>query len=255
MAPDSRGQTRRTFLARTGLVAGSALLAGCKVDTPFEPDPPASPDRDRSALYLDESGSPERDGPAVLGALLVDRPEAQLLSLHDLRRRHRYYTRLDYSRANRHQVAYAASVLERFASDDGLSFTARIFPGRAGRAGSSRSGGAGLPADAYLRLARELSSSGGVGEIRVERRSVAGGDGALDAYLRERFSSPRVRAVEASGDDLAQLAGYLTGLVFGDVSGTRSGVKVRMIRGLRDLLGVSRLGRTMHHEAAGFTVA
>lgn len=234
MDDDRTSLDRRSFLTRGAAVLGSGLLAGCGLE-PTAPDAAGSRDSsvDRLHLYADESGTPGTGEVYVVGVLSAAEPERHRIAVADLRRAHSYRCRLEYRSTDRLKVPFARALIRYFVEDDDLRLVARFGGGPAANPEWTA-------ADAYADAITRVDGRGaGTVTLRVEPRP--GRDG-FDEAVRSAAEAPtRVSVADTRRDDLAQLTGFLTGSVYGDLTGTGASVKRELIRELRSALGVVSL--------------
>ena len=202
---------RRTFIA--GLAAVPALRPEIAAASP------------RTVGFVAESGK-RGAWPLVVGLLVAPAPEAHDLQIELLRRQHGYPRTLRYMSTDRNKTAFAAALIDYTAAANDLTFTVVIADDALGKWPTI---GDGKDA-AYAGIYRQLVPVNPGFSISLPRRSDNRRDAALRASLANDLTiEPR----RARRSNLAELAAFLSGCIYGEATGIANPLKRTLIERLR----------------------
>jgi hypothetical protein len=204
------------------ITTSSAALGAAFLPLPVEARP-------ATYGFLRESGK-RGEWPLVIGLLVTETPMRHNLAIELLRRRNHYPRTLRYSSTDRHKVAFATALIDYTAGAADLAFTALVVGDPAGRWSSIVAKDRAYSAVYRQLLQNEPSEM----VIRLPHRA----DNRRDRALRQFLAGDLGLNIEATDQsNLTQLAGFLAGCVYCEVTGVANPMKQSHGDRLRQRMG------------------
>lgn len=165
---------------------------------------------------------PDPAGDLVLGGLFVRDPGALATALTAARRRTNFVAPLRYADTNRFKRDYAHAALDVFLADASSHYSALVaqWPTDPARRRA-------VYYDAYVSLLR--SEAGEALALYKRANRTVGPEAALDRRLAEQLPGLRLVPRPRPGDDIAQLASFITGAVAASARPPENPLKAELI--------------------------
>lgn len=163
---------------------------------------------------------PDQAGGLVLGGLFVREPGALTAALTAARRRTKFFGPLRYADTNRFKRDYARAALDAFLADASSHYAALVAPWP-----SDPTRRRELYYDAYVSLLRGEAGA----DLALSKRPnrTVGPEVDLDRHLTQHL--PMLRPAPRLSNDIAELAGFLTGNVAASAHRPDNPVKTELL--------------------------
>ena len=223
--PEPQGAKADMHVNRRQLITtSSAALGAAFLPLPVEARP-------STYGFLRESGK-RGEWPLVIGLLVTENPTRHNLAIELLRRRNNYPRTLRYASTDRYKCAFATAIIDYTARAADLVFTTLVVDDAAGRWSTI------VAKDrVYSAVYRQLLVNAPSDiVIRLPHRA----DNRRDQALRQFLAGDLGINIEATDhSNLTQLAGFLAGCVYSEVTGVANAMKQSHADRLRQRMGAN----------------